>query len=151
MRFPHLFRRYVPSPDGAPSELTQLGADTPPTGEHRGNVDNQTSLRLSNVNGYPVQRLVVGYVAPSEDAPPVRAWVLVHEDNSGAWFRTELTSRELHPGVLTYFDLPTLADNSNVGSREVGAIDLCVLVMPDEDAPPGVHTFVVGGDVSCPA
>jgi hypothetical protein len=144
MRFPLAFYRYV---GGAGK---QLGSDEVPLTHPQTNADNQLALRLSNTNGYPIQRIVVGCQAP-EGSPLIPVKVFVHDDNTERWYSVEPSCRLAEPGALTYFDLPTLADNPNVGSRDVGAIELCVIAGLPDDASEGRYTFVVGGDVSCPA
>lgn len=145
MRFPRKFLRYV----GAEIEgASPLGSDSVPTGSPSNPTDNQVELRLSNVNGYPVQRVVVGLVAPAPCS--AIAHMYVGEDTSETWFESDL-AKVLYSGTFAYFDAPVLADNSNVHHRDTGSLEVCLVVEKPDDAPDGSYTFVIGGDVSCPA
>ena len=149
MRFPKVFDRYFGTlPDG----VKRLGSDAPPEGAPRSNVDNQLAMRLSNVNGFSVQRLCVGLVGPKHrDRKELKAFVYVHDDLTGEWFRSEPQPRTLHFGTFTYFDLPVLADNSCVGSENVGSLEVALVpFFADGDPPEGLYRFIVGADVSCP-
>ena len=49
---------------------------------------------------------------------------------------------------FVYFDIPVLADNANISHKNVGSLEVCIVVEKPENAVDGVYTFVVGGDVS---
>lgn len=144
MKFPTAFTRYVGE---CPKDATRLGDDKVPTGRPTGG--NHTAMRLANINGWPVQRIVVGYQGP-DGAPPVPATVYMHDDSTGSWFRTD-RRRDLEPGTFTYFDLPVLTDNPNVTVRDTGSIEVVIVPEKPANAPAGKYVFVVGGDVSSTA
>ena len=148
MRFPTSFQRYVGA--NAPANSTMLGSDAPPVGHPRTHVDNQLEVRLSNINGFTVQRIAVGCIAP-DGAHPMPAFIYVHDDNTGGWLRSRASPIDVVPGSFSYFDVPVLADNANVNSESVGSLEVALVVGMPAKQVAGAYTFIMGGDVSCPA
>jgi hypothetical protein len=145
MQFPKTFKRYIGDSKGVD---VALGADKFPTDRPTQEQSNQIQFRPYNINGYPVQRVVIGYLGPEGPAPI--ATVYMHEDSTGAWFQTDDT-KQLRMNRFQYFDLPVLADNANASHKSLGSIELCIVVDKPKNAAEGIYTFVVGGDVSSPA
>lgn len=142
MRFAKVFKRYVGDGEGS-----KLGADKVPEGAPKGSSENVLQLRSANMNGFPVQRLVIGYAGP---APVVKVAALVHDERSGQWFNTEPEQdAAVRNGRLAYVDLPTVGDLSRDDGG--GAIEVVFIPELPKDAPRGCYTFAIGGDVSNPA
>jgi hypothetical protein len=144
MRFQIKFTRTV-------GEGGTLGTDEPPSHAPRADRDNLLELRPANINGFPVQRVVIGLDAPKGACIPVA--VYVHDDLSNRWFNTQPEHDVVvRAGRLAYVETPTVA-HLNARSSD-GAISLCIVPRLPNDvaqAPAGEYTFVVGGDVSNPS
>lgn len=195
MRFPTIFRRRVgeppnpvpqewlqPNPDLIkPGEdwrrylIPELGSDEPPITRESfpspSRRDNLHESTMVNKNGFPSQRIAVGYLGP-ENAPSLAADAFIFDETSGSWFKIPSPSGgTLSPGELTYFDPPCLLDHSRAKKHELdesnqaGSLEVLLIVRamtpegfslrgdlrkPDT-FPQGVYTFVLGTDVSSPA
>lgn len=128
-----------------------LGADSAPTSMPTGANDNVYTHRTSNSSGWPVQRLVVGYKAPSGNIA-LTCTVYVWDANSQAWFQIG-SSRQLMTGKLSYFDSLGLNEapqiRSNVELASPGSTYLAVVISDGSgNAPNGEHVFVVGSDIT---
>lgn len=138
MRFGKVYKRRV----GAGTDPV-LGSDTAPTGIPQSSADSQFSWKISNVHGFPIQRLVIGYSGPG-GALGLSTTVYVFDDASGLWFQSETVT--IQPGKLTWIDCPVLGDNSN--GTSAGAIDACFVVSAAGGDPAGTYTFTLGADLS---
>lgn len=153
MRFHKVFTRVVAKKGEklAPGVL-RLGGDTLPKKQPHADSDNLLQLRSHNINGFPVQRIVIGLIAPAGACIPVV--VLVHDERSGAWFNTRSeTDAVVRAGRLTFVDIPVAGDLQSP-DHGGGAVEVRVLPQMPEDkehAPPGSYTFAIAGDVSSPA
>ena len=142
MHFPNTFKRRVGC---SSSDLAELGSDKIPTDQPTKLESNQLQLRTANISGYPIQRIVVGLIGP--DGPAPKASVYLYEDSTLNWFKTD-DMKSLTNQQFVYFDIPVLADNANISHKNVGSLEVCIVVEKPENAVDGVYTFVVGGDVS---
>lgn len=148
MRFPMTFNRVV---DGV---ADTLGTDAVPTTRPSASADNQFACKLYNVNGFPLQRLAVGYTTnlPNHAGKDVTVAVWLWDDTSSAWY--QVGSAALKDGTISYFDVPALMDNpqrvrddyANAGSCEV-----CLVAAKPGGADVATYTFICGADVSNPA
>lgn len=138
MRFGKKFVRRV----GGTTSDPVLGSDSPPAGIPASG-DNQFDWKVSNVHGFPIQRLVVGYAGPGGAAALV-ATLYVWDDLSLNWFKSEAVT--VQPGALTWFDCPTLGDSSN--GTSAGAINVALVVAAAGGDPAGLYTFSLGADLS---
>lgn len=148
MRFPHSFKRYVGKGPGGGKELGK--DELPASGERIGAApDNLVVSRLWNVHGYPVQRLVVGFVGP-KGAGNLSCVAMIFDDETQHWFCSGTC--ELYPNALSYIDVPTLLDNAKTGGgaglQSSGAIEALLLIKSAGKAPEGEYVFVAGTDVS---
>ena len=152
MRFHKVFKRYVPTGGSVlPEGLVPLGGDSTPAKAPHADSDNLLQLRASNINGFPVQRIVIGLIGPVGARIPVN--VLVHDEATGAWFKTREDATFVAAGCLAYVDLPVSGD-LQAPDRGGGAVEVRVLPELPYDtmlAPPGAYTFTIAGDVSSPA
>lgn len=128
-----------------------LGNDSIPTEMPSTANDNVYTHRSSNINGWPVQRLVIGYKAPSGNIA-LSCTVYVWDTNSQSWFQVG-SSRQLMPGKLSYFDSLGLNESAqiraNVEMASSGSTYLAILITDgSNNAPNGEHVFVVGSDIS---
>ena len=193
MRFPTIFRRRVGKPepgskfpdvrhwfeDISPADglslrgklIPELGSDKIPTSkDDLPRRDNLHESRLVNVNGFPSQRIVVGYRGP-ENAPSLIVDMLLFDETSTSWFKVPPCDGKGHliPGTLSYFDPPCLLDHSRAKknpedeSHQAGSLEVILIVRaetPDGTRPgnveigptfkTGIYTFVIGTDVSNP-
>lgn len=162
MRFPFMVTRYFTT---VPAGEVTLGSDTLPN-SFSGEPGNYASLnakksnvfscRLANINGWPVQRIVVGYKYEGAGSPPatlpVTVWVL--DETSRNWYQVAGPATLLQ-NQLVFFDHPILSDNQQtqgntadaVVKREVGSLDVA-LVIGSAGAVDGRYLFPVGADVS---
>ena len=154
MRFPTVFRRRVGElPDGAP-EVTELGSDKVPTGAPKGlrGTSGYHTSRLTNINGFPAQRIAVAFIGPKREMN-LPAALYLHEDATDAWLRIPGTDH-LQEGTIIYFDAPCLLDSgrgrSEDDSHNPGTLDVILIVGARDDAPSGEYVFLMGTDVSNP-
>lgn len=172
MRFGSMFTRVVDSGNSANTTLGNDAANFDPTKSHTDIISGFPALkdclyesRLTNINGFPVQRLVVGYMPPVlTGAPPdLQATMWLQDTLSGFWFMVQAAPVSdpdtsavvvLPVASLAYFDTPAMPDtpNTNRGTGSAGSVRVFLLVsVPGgSTAADGVHTFVIGTDVSNP-
>jgi hypothetical protein len=153
MRFPKTFTRTVNVVGG-----TVLGSDSAPTGQPQSILppnNCQFSAALCNVNGFPIQRVVVGYHGPA-GAQPLSAALWCWDDETAIWYQVG-SAKLLQPEQLTWFDQPTIgamgprgqADQSGqVQMFNPGSLDLCLVVSAAGGDPDGTYTFALGMDLS---
>lgn len=114
--------------------------------------------RLTNINGFPVQRLAIGYMPPAgNSAGLVTISCYVLDDTSGLWFKTPVSSDPTsyvatpEVGALVYFDTPALPDFVDVHHNDPGKIKAFFLIGTagtfDVD---GEVLFPVASDISSP-
>jgi hypothetical protein len=153
MRFPKTFTRTINVAGGI-----VLGSDSAPTGTPQSIVPKnncQLSAALCNVNGFPIQRVVVGYHGPV-GALPLSAVLWCYDDETGVWYQVG-SAKLLQPEQLTWFDQPTIgamgprgqADQSGQAQMfNPGSLDLCLVVSAAGADPDGTYTFALGMDIS---
>lgn len=156
MRFQRAFTRTVNGTG------TALGADSAPSGKpNELTGDNQFSSSLSDVNGWPIQRVCVAYKGPAA-AKALPATLYVYDDTTDSWYAMG-AAKTMQPGRLTWFDQPSLgrlASMANQGSTQPigpggvnvphnpGCLNLCLVVAGTGADPDGSYTFAVGMDIS---
>ena len=146
MKFQQNFTRKL-FMDSSKSVETTLGRDVIPLQEQPSELSQELLLQLrpANINGFPVQRIVVGMHGPKLSS--VRVAVYVRDDNTGFWFRTTEDDTVIYTGCLAYIDLPVVACLNSKSSD--GAIEAYIRVVP-ESVVAGEYVIVAGGDVSNP-
>lgn len=169
MRFPFQIIRYATT---IPAGELALGSDGDPLtaspntftgqpenyGAAKGTRTNVFSSRLCNINGWPIQRVVIGYQYQGAGSAPtlnVQFWVL--DELTRYWYKVAGPAT-LVPSTIAFFDHPILADNPMTQSsqpdhlirREVGALDVAILIANPGAAVDGKYIFPVGADVSSP-
>jgi hypothetical protein len=166
MRFQRTFSRIVAAGGG-----TTLGTDAVPTGKPSDALhDNQCSAQFNNVNGFPIQRVVVTYMAALGQfvAQPLPAKLYIYDDETDAWYQCG-DEQMLVPGAVAWFDQPTLGQmgamhgmpagqsyqpgNAAVVAQSYnpGCINVCLVVEKPSTTtadPDGVYTFAMGFDIS---
>jgi hypothetical protein len=154
MKYPKRFDRDL----GATATNPLLGSDVLPTtlspAAQRGllGASNMHAATPANINGYPVQRVSVGYFYTGAGvAPDIAATVWIWDGNTERWFKTG--SGTLKNATVQWFDAPALCNPpqgvmTGQATGTSGSID--VLVVPEKPggAPDGTYTFIVGADVS---
>lgn len=150
MRFPVKFTRRV---GGATSEPV-LGTDAAPIGIP-GKADNLLQTRLGNSNGWPVQRVCVGYSGPG-GALALSAKVYVYDDTTGLWFLAG--TKSVAAGSFAQFEVPCLLDyvtassyTTAAGGGGPGSLEASIVIAAAGSDPAGIYTFVVGADVGSAA
>lgn len=118
---------------------------------------NVFAARLCNINGWPIQRVAVGYKYEGAGSPPgtlpITFWIL--DELSRNWYQMPSPATVLTLNTITFFDHPALADNQQTKSsepdaivrREIGSLDVA-LVIGNAGAVDGRYLFPVGADVS---
>jgi len=138
VRFGKAFKRTV---GGAG---TVLGSDSTPTGKPADkNNDNQLSWKLNSINGYPVERVAVGYGCTAAGSA-LSATLWIYDDTSDAWYQASTATLTLNH--VTYFDQPTLSDSA--GGITAGCLDVCLVVAAAGGDAAGTYTFTIGMDLS---
>jgi hypothetical protein len=150
MRFPHSFKRYVGK---GPGDGKELGSDKPPEGRLVPTPDNCFESRTANVNGWPVQRVAIGFTSPRNARVELSVSVYVYDDTSEQWFRSG-PPQEVSNGTLSYFDVPLLLDNARTGGgdglKSQGALECFVVADKPSKGAEGEYIFIVGADISSP-
>ena len=164
MRFPTVFhRRRGECPEGT-TKHPELGSDKVPSGAPKGlkSKNGFHTSRLTNINGFPAQRIAVAFLGPKQEGSDARvplalpAALYLHEDTTDAWLRIPGVDL-LKEGTVVYFDAPCLIDSgrgrSEDDSHNPGTLDVLLVVdAPENEAnlPDGEYTFLMGTDVSNP-
>jgi hypothetical protein len=149
MNFHRVFYRYLGG--GGPPGSIVLGTDTVLTRAPTGNDDNIMFSNVKNIDGWPVHRVAVGYVAPTGTAA-LPATGYIWEAQLGAWLQVG-PAGTLTPGQVTFFDTVALIDSSvnqsglDQGSPSRGNLAF-MLIVGATGAPNGVHKFAIGADLS---
>jgi len=117
--------------------------------------------RILNINGWPLQRVAVGYMPPATGSGGAvingALWIL--DDNTGFWFQcpSARSSEMLYSDVLTeqavtYFDVPAFPDFANVNQNASGSLRALLLTTLASGGPAsaGDYTFLVATDISNP-
>lgn len=138
MRFGKHFSRRV----GAGTSPV-LGSDAVPAAppSDKSN-DNQLSWRANNVNGFPIQRVAVGYRCTVAGSSLV-ATLYVYDEDSFAWFLASTGLLTL--GTVTYLDVPVLSDSV---ANSSGGLEMCLVVAAAGGDLDGTYTFSIGADLS---
>ena len=139
MRFPTKFTRTE----------TTLGSDSGPPTTKPGIADNIGIYRFKNIDGFPAQRIVVGYGAPA-GAPTLNATLWMWDDTSEAWYKVNSAPQGMVPDALCYFDTPTLPDFTDVNHIPPGPLVVALVVDTDPAIVSGTYTFIMGVDISNP-
>lgn len=137
MRFGKKFQRRV----GGSGSPPVLGSDSAPIAAPDTS-DNQMQWQLFNVNGFPIQRIVVGYSGPAM-AANLSGKMYLWDDLSGAWYLAD--TKTLVPGTLSWFDQPSLG---NTPQASAGSLEIALVVSAAGGDPNGTYTFVLGADFS---
>lgn len=127
----------------------ELGTDEEPTSEADHRRDCVLACARYDTNGFPVQRIAVGFRGPNELAK-VRARLFVFDELSHAWFRIG-DWQDLEHGAITTFDIVSLLERPE-GAGTRSSVEALILVAPTMGAlvEPGVYSFVLGPDTSNP-
>jgi hypothetical protein len=146
MRFPMSFQRR----HGGAGPIKQFSDDVIPTTTPPGpGNDNVLSCRLWNLNGWPVQRIVVGYVASAGIMDAPTADLYMWEETLGAWLKLNGSSVTLTQNGVAYFDVPTIAEpapvQKNLTSPSAGSLDVMIIIAATDDA---TYTFAMAPDVT---
>jgi hypothetical protein len=157
MRFPKTFQRWVGG--SQPANIPLLGSDAITLlNSTQTPLDCQFQTRLVNINGFPIQRIVVAYMPPTGVAvdPPLTASLYMQcrsqDDGTIFWVAVPSLNTQLTTCGLTFFDTPCITDVQNTELMK-GSIStmLMLVVSTDPGATDGAHTFMVGADFSNPA
>lgn len=150
MYFPVRFSRTV-SGTG-----TALGADAAPiTLPNPNAMTNLLVSPLANINGWPMQRIVVGYGSAPTGALRLPCSIYVWDDNSASWFKA--AAGLLVPGELTWFDMPILCDPPATAlgyaspggmHARAGALEAYIKIDAAGGDPTGTYVFTAGSDLS---
>lgn len=171
MKFGSQFTRIVDSGTPANTTLGLDAANFDPRKDHTANIQTHGSLkdciyetRLTNINGFPAQRVVVGYMPPAAGvAIDLQATMYMQDDLTGFWYAVAAAPVSdpdasevvtLPAGGMAYFDTPCMPDNPNTngGAATAGSLRVILIVsIPlGGTANDGTHTFAIGTDVSNP-
>lgn len=146
MRFQQTFTRTLAGSKKIEGK-TMLGSDPAPTGPDDLTRDCAFASPRCDINGFPIQRVIVGYLAPTgDDGGPLPFEAYVYDDLTRAWFRANTTHDMLKHGHLVGIDTPSLIERAGVRSP----VEVYVRVMVPKNAQDGEHRFVFGADVSNP-
>jgi hypothetical protein len=151
MKFPVKFERV---------EGTTLGADVVPVGrETSAQLDNLLEVgRPQNVNGWPLHRIAVGYIAPTSSPPSLTADLYVWDDNAAAWFLVDskalVKPKSAATGAITWFDCvgllepPVNRKSMDDGSPSYGGVAFLLIVDDPGGSPSGTYTFTMAPDLT---
>lgn len=122
-----------------------LGTDEPPQGRADLLRDSLVAFARCDINGYPVQRVLLGYWGP---APKLPVSAYLFEETSNSWFRIGASAKHAESGHLVAFDVPSVPETDGV--RQPVEV-LFVVGAPEGGGPDGgEYSFVVAPDVSSP-
>lgn len=155
MRFQKTFQRQK---GGTPASVPAIGSDAAPTTTPpQDATTNLLSCRLRDINGWPVQRIVVGWNSANAVTPtPFNADLYFWEDASQCWYKINDTPLSLKPAQLYVFDTfavseppPTQAFSNQPGSpSQAGSMDVMLVVSDPGAQVNGLYTFVMSPDVT---
>jgi hypothetical protein len=137
MRFPVYFSRVV---DGI---ADTLGTDTLPTGPAAATSQNLVTFPPF-LGDWPIHRLGVVVKAPATvTAIPVSLYTF--EESTQTWNLIGDRPKLVRPGVLQFFDVPTLGKVSPVpgGNSSLGGVDVLVIAAKVTGAPNGTYEFAI--------
>ena len=148
MQFPKTFKRYI----GA-GLAPLLGSDVDPTTlsapaqkAYMGNANVLTS-RMTNINGFPAQRILVGVNYEGAGAPaPIPLSVFLWDDTTERWYKIfHAVAPTIPVNHVLFVDTCSLLDFMTTSAMEVALV-----ASAPAGAPDGTYTFVAGCDVSSP-
>lgn len=107
------------------------------------------SIRVTSINGFPGQRVCVGYMPPS--TADTTANLYFHDDLTHFWYLVNPSPVALKSGAIVFFDTPTFGDAPTASSSaSQGSMQMCLVVAAPISPPAGTYTFAVGVDISNP-
>ena len=101
------------------------------------------------MNGFPIQRIAVGYASTAIGPLSLAAKLYCWDDLTGNWFLAD--TKTMVAGTITWFDQPTLGNVPPVKDQLVstaGCLDVALVVAAAGGDPAGIYTFAMGADVS---
>ena len=153
MRFPASFKRQK----GSASTDPAIGSDaTPTTVAPAASNDNVLTAKLRDINGWPVQRIAVGWTTTAASPVALNGALYLWEETSGHWYLIQ-SGVSLPPNQLVFFDVCTISEptpvdrnlyKSSSASNSAGAIEVMLIVTDPGTAVNGVYVFVMGPDLT---
>lgn len=158
MRFPLSFQRQkgvagsaIPAigSDAAPTSTAVLQG-TPPNAQQ----DNLLDCKLSDINGWPVQRIVVAWSCTGANPVALNGDLYFWEELTARWYKINDAALSLKPNQLFVFDTFAIATpvintaGLPTGKAQAGGMQVQLVVADPGAAVNGTYTFVLGPDTT---
>lgn len=149
MRFHKTFQRVKPAAGGGSPPT--LGSDAAPTtAAPTAQQDNVLSCKIRDINGWPVQRIAVGWTTTGANPVALNGDLYVWERTIGHWFKINDTALSLKPNQLFFFDIVSMIEpvsnaQNVIGSGPRAASDsLDVMLIVTDPGAAIAATYVIG-------
>lgn len=130
---------------GATDANKVLGSDTLPATGPGANMDNVIQGKCVSINGFPVERLAIGYFAAGGGAVALKCDLYMWDTGTSQWFHLG-AQLSLAQGAITFADVIAAMDHRS--GQPAGGYEIALIVTDPGTAPNGDHTIVVAPDMA---